>query len=278
MSTATFGTANEDNAHLSKSEQQNRTTAVARPAGLPDPARCGCRFWLTIAMVVLSQAARVAGPALIAFGIDHALPGPAGRGQHAAGAHRRRLPDGGRRNGGSHGPVRHLHGEAEPVHAAGPAASGSSGTPNGSAWSSTRSTPRAGSSPARPRTLRRCANSSIPASARWPPGCCSWCSRPSRYLPSTGAAGSSCWPPGVPMYLPGPLVPEALADRLPRIPGGVRAADRALRGDHDRHPGRQGLPQGARRTPSATASCPRTTAGSRSAPSTSTASSSRAWC
>ena len=32
------------------------------------------RFWLTIAMVVLSQAARVAGPALIAFGIDHALP------------------------------------------------------------------------------------------------------------------------------------------------------------------------------------------------------------
>ena len=32
------------------------------------------RFWLTVAAVVLSQAARVAGPALIAFGIDRALP------------------------------------------------------------------------------------------------------------------------------------------------------------------------------------------------------------
>ncbi|MCE3245465.1 MAG: transporter, partial [Arthrobacter sp.] len=41
-------------------------------ASLISPVRL--RFWLTIATVVLSQAARVAGPALIAFGIDHALP------------------------------------------------------------------------------------------------------------------------------------------------------------------------------------------------------------
>lgn len=73
MSTATFGTANEDNAHLSKSESRAvRRRSLALLGSLIRPVRL--RFWLTIAMVVLSQAARVAGPALIAFGIDHALP------------------------------------------------------------------------------------------------------------------------------------------------------------------------------------------------------------
>ncbi|WP_285249377.1 ABC transporter ATP-binding protein [Pseudarthrobacter sp. fls2-241-R2A-168] len=73
MSTATFGTANEDNAHLSKSESRAvRRRSLALLRSLIRPVRL--RFWLTIAMVVLSQAARVAGPALIAFGIDHALP------------------------------------------------------------------------------------------------------------------------------------------------------------------------------------------------------------
>ncbi|WP_258803366.1 ABC transporter ATP-binding protein [Pseudarthrobacter sp. NS4] len=73
MSTATFGTANEDNAHLSKSDSRAvRRRSLALLRSLIRPVRV--RFWLTIAMVVLSQAARVAGPALIAFGIDHALP------------------------------------------------------------------------------------------------------------------------------------------------------------------------------------------------------------
>ncbi|MET4592107.1 ABC transporter ATP-binding protein [Arthrobacter sp. 754] len=73
MTTATFGTANEDNAHLSKSDSRAvRRRSLALLAMLIRPVRL--RFWLTIAMVVLSQAARVAGPALIAFGIDHALP------------------------------------------------------------------------------------------------------------------------------------------------------------------------------------------------------------
>jgi ATP-binding cassette subfamily B protein len=73
MTTATFGTANEDNAHLSKSESKTvRRRSLALLGSLIRPVRL--RFWLTIAMVVLSQAARVAGPALIAFGIDHALP------------------------------------------------------------------------------------------------------------------------------------------------------------------------------------------------------------
>lgn len=73
MSTATFGTANEDNAHLSKSDSRAvRRRSLALLRSLIRPVRL--RFWLTIAMVVLSQAARVAGPALIAFGIDHALP------------------------------------------------------------------------------------------------------------------------------------------------------------------------------------------------------------
>ena len=73
MSTATFGTANEDNAHLSKSDSKAvRRRSLTLLASLIRPVRL--RFWLTIATVVLSQAARVAGPALIAFGIDHALP------------------------------------------------------------------------------------------------------------------------------------------------------------------------------------------------------------
>lgn len=73
MSTATFGTANEDNAHLSKSDSKAvRRRSLALLSSLIHPLRV--RFWLTIAMVVVSQAARVAGPALIAFGIDRALP------------------------------------------------------------------------------------------------------------------------------------------------------------------------------------------------------------
>jgi ATP-binding cassette, subfamily B, bacterial len=73
VSSTTFGTANEDNAHLSKSDSRAvRRRSLALLRSLIRPVRL--RFWLTIATVVLSQAARVAGPALIAFGIDNALP------------------------------------------------------------------------------------------------------------------------------------------------------------------------------------------------------------
>jgi ATP-binding cassette subfamily B protein len=73
MSTTTFGTANEDNAFLSKRDSKTvRRRSLALLGSLIRPVRL--RFWLTLAMVVLSQAVRVAGPALIAFGIDHALP------------------------------------------------------------------------------------------------------------------------------------------------------------------------------------------------------------
>jgi ATP-binding cassette subfamily B protein len=70
---STFGTANEDNAHLSRSDSRAvRRRSVALLGSLIRPVRL--RFWLTLGMVVLSQATRVAGPAIIAFGIDHALP------------------------------------------------------------------------------------------------------------------------------------------------------------------------------------------------------------
>ncbi|MCB5282880.1 MULTISPECIES: ABC transporter ATP-binding protein [unclassified Arthrobacter] len=73
MSSTTFGTANEDNAHLSRTESKTvRRRSLVLLGSLIRPVRR--RFWLTIAAVVLSQAARVAGPALIAFGIDGALP------------------------------------------------------------------------------------------------------------------------------------------------------------------------------------------------------------
>ena len=58
---------------------------------------------------------------------------------------------------------------------------------------------------------------------------------------------------GVPLYVPDPLVPDALADRLPRIPRGLGAADRAVRRDDDRHPRGQGVPQGTRATRRASA-------------------------
>jgi len=70
---STFGTSNEDNAHLSRTDSQAvRRRSLALLGSLIKPVRL--RFWLTLALVVLSQATRVAGPAIIAFGIDHALP------------------------------------------------------------------------------------------------------------------------------------------------------------------------------------------------------------
>lgn len=73
MSATTFGTANEDNTLLSKADSKSvRRRSLALLASLIRPVRL--RFWLTIVMVVVSQLTRVAGPALIAFGIDHALP------------------------------------------------------------------------------------------------------------------------------------------------------------------------------------------------------------
>ena len=63
MSTTAFGTANEDNAHLSKSDSKAvRRRSLALLASLIRPVRL--RFWFTIANVVLSQAARVAGAVL----------------------------------------------------------------------------------------------------------------------------------------------------------------------------------------------------------------------
>jgi ATP-binding cassette subfamily B protein len=73
VSATTFGTANEDNTLLSKADSKAvRRRSLALLASLIRPVRL--RFWLTIVMVVVSQLTRVAGPALIAFGIDHALP------------------------------------------------------------------------------------------------------------------------------------------------------------------------------------------------------------
>lgn len=73
MTATTFGTANEDNAFLSKSDSRTvRRRSLALLGSLIRPVRL--RFWLTLATVILSQLARVSGPVLIAFGIDRALP------------------------------------------------------------------------------------------------------------------------------------------------------------------------------------------------------------
>ena len=67
------GTAGEDNLNLDRAENQavrRRSLALLRSLLRPNRGR----FILTIILVVISQAARVAGPAIIAYGIDHALP------------------------------------------------------------------------------------------------------------------------------------------------------------------------------------------------------------
>lgn len=70
---AATGTAGEDNLNLDRAENQavrRRSLALLRSLLRPNRGR----FILTIVLVVISQAARVAGPAIIAYGIDHALP------------------------------------------------------------------------------------------------------------------------------------------------------------------------------------------------------------
>ncbi|MFK0072426.1 ABC transporter ATP-binding protein [Arthrobacter woluwensis] len=68
-----FGTSNEDSSRLASAESRAvRKRSLRLLGSLIRPIRV--RFWLTVAMVVISQAAHAAGPALIAFGIDRALP------------------------------------------------------------------------------------------------------------------------------------------------------------------------------------------------------------
>ncbi|WP_125613870.1 ABC transporter ATP-binding protein [Specibacter cremeus] len=67
------GTADEDNVHLSREDSKAvRRRSVQLLGSLLRPVRG--RFLVTVALVVLSQAARAAGPLLIAYGIDHGLP------------------------------------------------------------------------------------------------------------------------------------------------------------------------------------------------------------
>ena len=67
------GTTDEDRVDLSRDDSRAvRQRSVRLLGALLRPVRV--RFAITVALVVLSQAAKVAGPLLIAFGIDTALP------------------------------------------------------------------------------------------------------------------------------------------------------------------------------------------------------------
>ena len=67
------GTANEDRVDLSRADSRAvRRRSVRLLGTLLRPVRL--RFAVTVALVVLSQAAKVAGPLLIAYGIDSTLP------------------------------------------------------------------------------------------------------------------------------------------------------------------------------------------------------------
>lgn len=68
-----IGTADEDRVKLNTSDSKLvRQRSLKLLGSLISPVRW--RFIYTIVLVVFSQATRVAGPLLIAFGIDHALP------------------------------------------------------------------------------------------------------------------------------------------------------------------------------------------------------------
>lgn len=70
---AVTGVVDEDNFNLGRARSKEvRQRSLRLLGSLISPIRL--KFFLTILLVVLSQAARVAGPAIIAFGIDHALP------------------------------------------------------------------------------------------------------------------------------------------------------------------------------------------------------------
>ncbi|MFC8303327.1 ABC transporter ATP-binding protein [Specibacter sp. NPDC057265] len=74
------GTAGEDRVDLSRADSKAvRRRSVQLLRVLLRPVRL--RFALTVALVVLSQAAKVSGPLLIAFGIDSALPALSGGGR-----------------------------------------------------------------------------------------------------------------------------------------------------------------------------------------------------
>ncbi|MGO4383071.1 ABC transporter ATP-binding protein [Specibacter sp. RAF43] len=67
------GTAGEDRVELSRADSRAvRRRSVKLLGALLRPVRA--RFIVTVVLVVLSQAAKVAGPLLIAYGIDTALP------------------------------------------------------------------------------------------------------------------------------------------------------------------------------------------------------------
>lgn len=70
---APAGVADEDNVSLSRADSRSVRQRSMRLLGLLLRPLRGA-FAGTVVLVLLSQAARVAGPALIAFGIDHALP------------------------------------------------------------------------------------------------------------------------------------------------------------------------------------------------------------
>jgi ATP-binding cassette, subfamily B, bacterial len=70
---AAGGTTGEDQVNLTRADSKIiRRRSLRLLGSLIRPVRG--RFIATVVLVVLSQAARVAGPLLIAFGIDHALP------------------------------------------------------------------------------------------------------------------------------------------------------------------------------------------------------------
>ncbi|HET8795803.1 MAG TPA: ABC transporter ATP-binding protein [Arthrobacter sp.] len=70
---AISGVEDEDNFNLGKARSKEvRRRSLRLLGSMIRPVRI--KFILTILLVAASQAARVAGPAIIAFGIDHALP------------------------------------------------------------------------------------------------------------------------------------------------------------------------------------------------------------
>ena len=237
------GTAGEDRVDLSQADSRAvRQRSVRLLRTLLRPVRV--RFAITVALVVLSQAAKVAGPLLIAFGIDTALPALDARpapiwlplaltgGGYVVAALAASLAD---------GRLPDRHGAAEPGHAAGPA---HPGVPA-----------HAAAQHGIPRKLHLGAHH-FPADLG--PGGAAGAARFGHLLPGLRArlhgvdgrlhlpldwiTGLLVLASAVPMFLLSRWYQKRsqAAYRSSRVVSA--AADCALHRDHDGHPGRQGVP------------------------------------
>ena len=188
---------------------------------------------------------QVAGPALIASASTSGLPALMRAGLDAARAGRRRLP---RRGRGRRVADRRVHqargahqpgGAHRPAHAGVPAHPAAVSLEFHESYTSGRIISRQTSDL---DAIRELLDEGLTGSCA---ACSTWCS-PRSPVAARLASGPRAARRARPARAAHPLVPDAVAGAVPAVARGLGEAHRAVRRDHDRHPRRQGVPQGER--------------------------------